>query len=65
MPKLSEETRDFLEEKNMICRSGTVDVSGAPLVTPYGLSLRMKDYGSPHVNILSGWNISERIVKSD
>ncbi|MEC8561473.1 MAG: pyridoxamine 5'-phosphate oxidase family protein [Pseudomonadota bacterium] len=35
MPKLSEEEiSDFLKEKNMICRIGTVDESGAPLVTP-------------------------------
>ena len=35
MPKLSdEEISDFLKEKNMICRIGTVDESGSPLVTP-------------------------------
>ena len=33
MPKLTnEEINDFLKEKNMICRIGTVDKSGAPLV---------------------------------
>lgn len=35
MPKLNEdETHEFLNEKNMICRIGTVDENGAPLVTP-------------------------------
>lgn len=35
MPKLTDdETYKFLNEKNMICRIGTVDEDGAPLVTP-------------------------------
>ena len=64
MPKLSEEEiSDFLKEKNMICRIGTVDENGAPLVTPIWFVFEDEKFGSPRGNTQSGCNTLEQIVR--